>query len=127
VTSYPLEETPDSVGGAQLPVLVIQPELGGESPGLEPNNFSAGDGALTVQVGHLLLLAPITAGLGLRSTLPDLIEAIDAYAEAMAADPMLNGALPAALRFSVRAGIVRYAGVDYHGAVFTHTWTLHVS
>jgi hypothetical protein len=31
-----------------------------------------------------------------------------------------------ALRFRVRAGVVRYAGMDYHGVVFTHTWRLHV-
>jgi hypothetical protein len=127
VTSYAPDETPDALARSQLPALVILPELAPEAPGLEPNSFSAGDGRLTVEIAHVLLLAPVTAGLGLRGSLPALAAAIDAYAEALAADPTLNGALPVALRFRVRAGVVRYAGLDYHGAVFTHTWTLHVS
>ncbi|HVO70084.1 MAG TPA: hypothetical protein VMT24_08565 [Aggregatilineaceae bacterium] len=126
VTSYTLDETPDGLTRAQLPALVILPELGGDWPGLEPNTFSAGDGRLTVQVAHVLLLAPVTEGLGLRSALPALAEAIDAYAGAMAADPTLDGALPVALRCRVRAGMVRFSGVDYHGATFLHTWTLQV-
>jgi hypothetical protein len=126
VTSYAPDETPDALARSQLPALVILPELGGESPGLEPNSFTAGDGRLTVDVAHVLLLAPVPAGLGLRSALPTLADAIDNYAAAMAADPTLGGALPVALRFRVRAGVVRFSGVDYHGAVFTHTWTLHI-
>jgi hypothetical protein len=127
VTSYAPDETPDALARSQLPALVILPELGGESPGLEPNSFSAGDGLLTVEIAHVLMLAPVPAGLGLRSALPALADAIDASAEAMASDPTLGGALRVALRFRVRAGVVRYGGVDYHGAVFTHVWTLHVS
>jgi hypothetical protein len=126
VTSYAPDDTPDSLARAQLPALIIVPELGGESPGLEPNSFNAGDGRLTVEVAHVLLLAPITAGLGIRGALPALADAIDAYTEALAAVPTLNGALPVALRFRVRAGVVRYGAVDYHGVVFTHTWMLHV-
>jgi hypothetical protein len=126
VTSYAPDEAPDALTRAQLPALIILPELGGESPGLEPNMFSAGDGVLTIRVAHLLLVAPVTGGIGLRGTLPLLADAIDAYADATAADPTLGGALPQALCFNVRAGVVRYAGIEYHGAVFTHTWTLHV-
>ena len=126
VTAYALDETPDGLTRAQLPALLILPELGGESPGLEPSSFSGGDGRLSIQVAHVLLLTPVTQGLGQSGAFPALAEAIDTYAEAMAADPTLNGALPVALRFRVRAGVVRYAGVDYHGAVFTHIWTLHV-
>jgi hypothetical protein len=127
VTSYPPDQTPDALARVQLPALVILPELGGESPGLEPNQFSAGDGQLTIEIAHVLLIAPVPAGLGLRGMLPALADAIDAYTAALAADPTLDGALPVALRFRVRAGVVRFGGVDYHGAVFTHTWTLHVS
>jgi hypothetical protein len=126
VTSYALEDTPDVLTRAQLPALVILPELGGESPGLEPSSFSAGDGRLAIQVAHVLLLEPVSAGLGMRGALPELADAIDAYAVALADDPTLGGALPVALRFRVRAGVVTYAGTDYHGAIFTHTWQLHV-
>jgi hypothetical protein len=126
VTSYAPGATPDGLTRAQLPALVILPELGGGSPGLEPNHFSAGDGRLTVRIAHALLVEPVAGGLGMRGALPALADAVDAYAEAMAADPTLSGALPLALRFEARLGVVRYAGVDYHGALFTHTWTLFV-
>ena len=59
MTSYALEDTPDALTRAQLPALVILPELGGESPGLEANTFSAGDGQLTIEVAHVLLLEPV--------------------------------------------------------------------
>ncbi|MBN1679579.1 MAG: hypothetical protein JW966_04755 [Anaerolineae bacterium] len=126
VTSYALDETPEALTGAQLPALVILPELAGESPGLEPNPFSAGHGTLTVRVTHVLLLSPVMAGGGLRGALPVLAAAVDDYAEALAADPTLDGALPVPLHFSLAAGVVVYAGIDYHGVRFTHTWTLHL-
>ncbi|MBN1963312.1 MAG: hypothetical protein JW910_01615 [Anaerolineae bacterium] len=127
VTSYAVNETPGALARAQLPALVILPELGDDSPGLEPSGFSAGAGRLVMQVAHVLLVAPVAGGLGLQGALPALVDAVDAYVEALAGDPTLDGALPVALRLSVRTGVVRYAGVDYHGATFVHTWTLHVA
>jgi hypothetical protein len=126
VTSYELDETPEALGTAHLPALVIVPELGGRWPGLEPSGFSAGDGVITARVAHLLLVAPVAEGLGQRGALPALAAAIDTYLEALADDPVLDGTLAVALTCAVRAGVVRYAGVDYHGATFLHTWTLHV-
>lgn len=126
ITSYALDDMPDALTRAQLPALVILPELGGESPGLEASTFSAGDGQLTIDVAHVLLLEPVAGGLGFKGALPTLADAIDTYLAAMANDPTLNGALPVALRCRVKAGVVRYASVDYHGAVFTHTWRLHL-
>lgn len=122
--SYPLDGTPDALTLAQLPALVIVPELGGVSPGLEPSIFAAGEGVLVARVAHLLLVAPVAGGLGARGAFPALAAAIDDYLAAMAGDPLLGGALRAALQVEVRAGVVRYAGVDYHGATFTHTWRL---
>jgi len=125
-TSFALDETPGALTRVQLPALIVVPELGGESAGLEPSGFSAGDGRLVVTVGHLLLLAPLTSGAGPRGALPALAAAMDAYFEALAADPTLDGALAVPLRCALRAGVVSFGGADYHGAVFTHTWTLHV-
>jgi hypothetical protein len=85
-----------------------------------------GSGRLTVQVAHALLLAPLTGGAGLGAVLASLVATADAYVAALAADPTLGGALAVPLRLRLRAGVVRYGGVDYHGAVFTHTWTLRV-
>ena len=126
VTSIPLETTPGALARVALPALVIVPELGGESPGLEPNPFAAGTGRLVVQVAHVLLLAPLTGGAGTGAALSSLTALLDAYVAALAADPTLGGALIAPLRLRLRTGVVGYGGVDYHGAVFTHTWTLQV-
>jgi|AMZC01.1.fsa_nt_AMZC01006307.1_5 hypothetical protein len=126
VNSIPLDATPGVLKRVSLPALVIVPELGGESPGLEPNPFAAGTGRLVVQVAHALLLAPLTGGAGSGAALSALMEALDAYVAALAADPTLGGALLAPLRLRLRVGVVRYGGVDYHGAVFAHTWTLPV-
>ncbi len=125
-TSFALDETPGALARVQLPALIVVPELGGESPGLEPSGFSAGDGRLVVGVAHVLLLAAVTGGAGPRGALPALAAAIDAYIAALAADPTLDGALAVPLRCAVRAGVVSFGGADYHGVVFTHTWTLHV-
>jgi len=92
----------------------------------KPSPFAAGAGRLTAQVAHVLLVAPVAAGLGQRGALSRLADLIDGYIEAMAADPLLGGALPVGLHFQVRAGVVRYGGIDYHGATFLHTWALNV-
>ncbi|NLF75409.1 MAG: hypothetical protein GX573_06905 [Chloroflexi bacterium] len=126
VTSYPLDSMPDALTPAQLPALVIVPELGGASPGLEPSIFAAGEGMLVARVAHLLIVAPVAGGLGARGAFPALAAAIDDYLAAMASDPLLDGALRAALHVDLRAGVVRYAGVEFHGATFTHTWRLRV-
>lgn len=127
VTSYALDDAPDSLGSAQLPALVIQPELNGHAPGMTPNRFTGGEGRLAVQIAHVLLFAPITSGIGLRGALPDLIATIDTYAQAMAADPLLDGALSEGLRFSVHIGVAAYGGMNFHAATFVHNWLLQVS
>ncbi len=127
VTSYALSETPQRLTRAQLPALLILPDAAREeADGAQPNAFSAGDARLQVQIVHTLLSAPVAQGLGRRSAWAALIPLVDAYVEALAADALLDGALPVPLRFSVRMGMVRYGGVDYWGAVFRHVWTLHV-
>jgi hypothetical protein len=126
VTTYPLEATPAQLGGAQLPALVILPELASGAPGLEPNRFSAGDGRVTAHMIHALLLAPVAGGWGSRGSYPALAALVDAYLAALAADPTLGGALVVPLHAHVRWAVQRYGGVDYFGAVFEHTWMLQV-
>ncbi len=66
------------------------------------------------------------SGLGRRGSLPDLIALVDSYVAALAADPTLSGALPLPLTFEVQLGTLHYGGVTYYGAVFLHSWVLHV-
>jgi hypothetical protein len=116
--------TPEALSGAQLPALILAPELGGHAPGFEPDGFVSGAGALTVHVTHLLLVAPAAGGLGRRSAIPAVVAAVDAYTGALADDPLLGGALAESLRIEVALGVQRYAGVDYHGAALVHTWVM---
>lgn len=127
VHNYAPEQTPGALSGAQLPALVIAPELGGRAPGLEPNRFTANAGRLEIDVAHLLLVAPVAGGGGLRTTLRDVAVAIDSYLLTLTAAPTLGGNLPLPLRCAVRLGVVRYADIDYHGAVFIHHWVLDVA
>ena len=127
VTSYALDETPDVLGGAQLPALVIAPEWGGDWPGLAPSGFAAGFRRLTVRVAHVLLAAPVAGGAGSHVALPDLAALIDAYIVALASDPLLGGALVRPAQVRVTAGVAPYGGIDYHAATFLHEWTLRLA
>lgn len=127
VTSYAPDETPEALGGAQLPALVIVPELGGNWPGLEPSVLAAGHGRLEVRIAHLLLVAPVAGGSGMRGALPALAAAIDAYARALAADPDLGGTLARPPVVRVSAGVVPYGGIDYHAVTFVHHWMLRLA
>jgi len=124
--SYGLGATPGALSGAQLPALVIAPEWGRSAGGLEPNPFAAGHGEFTVEVVHALIVSPAAAGLGPRGALPAVVVAADAVIAALAANPDLDGTLARPLRCAVTLGIVPWAGVDYHGALFRHTWTLRI-
>ncbi len=126
VTSYAIGDTPDDLARVQLPALVIMPDAGGDSPGMQPAGFSAGIAQLTVRVAHVLLCGPVAVGLGRRGALPELVGLVDAYTAALAADPFLGGALAVALRFELRLGVVRYGGTEYYGATFLHAWVLQV-
>ena len=127
VSSYALNETPESLGGAQLPALVIAPEWGGDWPGLAPSGFAAGYGRLAARVAHVLLVAPVAGGAGSHAALPELAAVIDAYIVALAADPTLGGSLVRPAQVHVRAGVAPYGGIDYHAATFLHEWTLRLS
>lgn len=127
VTVYALDEMPNALTGAQLPALVIVPELGGSAPGLEPNQFTAGGGQFQVEIAQLLLVAPVTSGLGGRGVLLTVAGALDGVLAALAADATLDGALQVPLTCRAQVGVVHYAGVDYHGARLTHRWQMQIA
>lgn len=127
VTSYAPGETPDALSSAQLPALVIAPEWGGGWPGLEPSALATGFGRLEARIAQALLFAPVAAGGGTRGMLPALAATIDAYMDALAADPTLGGALIQPVRVQVRIGVLPYGGIDYHAATFAHEWVLRVA
>ena len=135
MTHYALESIPDQVHRGQMPLLLVLPiEPEGDSGGLfaergggfESLAFANGGGTVTYQLTHLLLVAPDSAGQGVRSHLPALIDLIDAYFTALSADVTLGGRLAQAAQVRVDPGIHSYGGVDYIGCAFRHTWVLRL-
>jgi hypothetical protein len=131
--NYDVDAVPDILSRAQLPALLVLPgetqenELFKErGKGFVAIAFSSGARTVTYAVTHLLLVAPVMAGTGKRSHLPDLIDLIDAYFAALGADMTLSGALLEPARVKVEPGTFKYGDVAYHGCAFRHTWLIQV-
>jgi hypothetical protein len=86
--------------------------------------FSNGPRTVTVQVTHLLLTAPVPSGRGPASHLPALLDRVDAYLTALAADVTLGDSLLEPARVRVQPGQFEYGGVSYHGCAFQHEWII---
>jgi hypothetical protein len=131
--NYDVDALPDSLARAQLPVLLVLPGTVQDSESLKERGkgfvalaFSSGARTITYAVTHLLLVAPVNAGIGSRTHLPKVIDLIDAYVAALAADVTLSGALLQPARIQVEPGRFPYGGVTYHGCAFHHTWMIQV-
>ena len=133
--NYAIERLPAVLDRSQAPaLLVLLPGLQEREPSLFREQgeaftsltFSAGPRQATVRVTHLLLVAPLVAGAGLRSHLPDLVDGIDACLAAIAADVTLGDALAEPTRMRVEPGVFRYGGVDWQGCAFRHRWLLEL-
>jgi hypothetical protein len=131
--NYDLDATPVSLSRAQLPALLVLP---GETQddllfrergkGFTALAFSGGAKTVTYTVTHLLLVAPVTAGRGLASHLPRLVDLIDAYFTALGAAATLGGALFEPARVRVEPGTFAHGEIEYHGCAFRHTWIVQV-
>lgn len=137
VHNYDVDTVPDSLSRAQLPALLLLPaETPDESlirgerfdrgVGFEAVAFGEGARTVTYSLTHLLLVAPVAAGRGLRSQFPALIDLIDAYFGALAQDVTLGGRLLEPARVRVHPGIFTHGGVAYYGCAFVHTWVMGV-
>lgn len=128
--NYDVDAVPDALHRAQLPALLVLPvEVENEAQpgqGFEALAFSAGARTVTYGVTHLLLVAPVSAGAGLRSHLPLLIDLIDAYFAALGDAVTLDGTLLGPARVRVEPGTFTHGEVQYHGCAFRHTWLLAV-
>ncbi len=133
VKNYDIDAVPDELSRTQLPALLVLPgetqedELFKErGHGFEAIAFSSGAKTVTCTVTHLLLVAPVSAGRGMRSHLPTLVTLIDNYFAALAANVTLSGALLEPARVKVEPGTFTHGEVEYHGCAFRHTWILQV-
>jgi len=131
--NYDVDAVPDALTRAQLPALLVLPGATQEKElfkdrgvGFDTVAFSSGPRTVTYPVTHLLLVAPTAAGRGTRSHLPKLIDLIDAYFAALAANVTLSGALLEPTRVKVEPGIFTHGSVAYHGCAFRHTWLMQV-
>jgi hypothetical protein len=132
VNNYDVDEVPDDLNRAQLPALLVLP---GETPdeeltlnqhgtGFTATAFGSGARTVTYVITHLLLVAPVSAGKGLRSHLPTLIDLIDAYFAALGAAVTLSGALLEPAQVRVEPGIFKHGESEYHGCALRHTWVI---
>ena len=131
--NYDLDAVPDTIHRAQLPALLVLPvdiqderlfERRGE--GFQAIAFSSGPRTVTYALTHLLLVAPVSAGKGIRSHLPALIDLIDAYFSALGDDVTLNSALLEPARVRVEPGVFKHGEVEYHACAFRHVWVMAV-
>jgi hypothetical protein len=137
VTSrFGITAVPEEISRGQLPALLILPLDVSADDATDLNNERGAGSAgafqaiaflntardVTYRVDHVLLVAPLAAGSGLRDHLPRLVDLIDAYFTALGADLTLGGALAEAARVRVLPGIVTYGGVIYAACTFQHTW-----
>lgn len=131
--NYDVDAAPADLSRVQLPALLTLPVVPAETRlrteaghGFQASAFSAGPRTATYTVTHLLLLAPTTSGRGQRSLMPGLIDLIDAYFSALAADVTLGGSLLEPTRVRVEPGEFTYGHAAYYGCAFRHTWLIQI-
>lgn len=122
-TVYTLATLPNGISSAQLPCRLLLPlgDIANEGRDVE---FIATGATITVnwQIKDLLLWAPATHGLGVRSYAPDLVAYAGAYVDMLRTfkGPSTQSNLESA---SVIPGVYRYpggeGGIDYVGALCT--------
>lgn len=131
--NYDINTTPDDLSRAQLPALLVLPVETQEDglfrdrgTGYQAIAFSNGTRRVSYRVTHLLLIAPVMAGKGSRSHLPQLITCIDAYFTALGDDITLNETLIEPAQVQVEPGVFTYGETEYHGCAFRHRWVMEV-
>lgn len=132
-THFDIESVPDSIRRGQLPALVVLPvetASGGRrlfperGEAFEVVGFTGGPRTATFLVTHLLLLAPLAVGESAGSRNGSLIDLIDDYFSALAADVTLGGTLLEPTQVQIEPGVFDYGGVAYTGCAFRHRWVV---
>lgn len=132
--SFDISTLPDDISRVQLPALLPLPVEVDENvlfreqgEGFTAVAFSDGPRTVTYTLTHLLLVAPIYAGHGLRSHLPGLVDLIDNYCATIAQDVTLTGALLQPMQVRIELGTFQHGKTEYHGCAFRHRWLLEIT
>lgn len=131
--NYGISALPESISRSQLPALLVMPidtrdDKFFQEGGMAFEGIAFGNGTKTARfvVNHLLLVAPVGKGEGMRDHLILLADCIDAYMEALAADISLSGALAEAAEVRIEAGIYTLGNSQYYGCAFRHNWVIAI-
>ena len=129
--NYDVDALPEALSNPQLPALLVQPidtqddrlfkERG---QGLQTVAFSGAGKTVNYTVTHLLIVAPIRNGLGIRSHLPQLITLIDSYMSAIANDATLSDALIEPAHVTVEPSVFTVGEREFYGCAFRHSWVM---
>jgi hypothetical protein len=129
-TNYAFGSAPVRLDGVTLPVLVVRPYI----PATRQNKF--GEVAIAVvngataegryRVTHLLVDSLFN-----DNTLGDagwarVVTLVDAYADAVRANPKLTDTLYLPTVYNVYIEPVPYGGQVFYGAAFWHDWTVEI-
>jgi hypothetical protein len=134
-THFAIDTVPQALRRGQLPALLVLPVeiqdtrsrlFPERGEGFEAVAFANGPRTTTFAVNDLLLVAPVAAGRGLQTHLPTLIDLIDSYFTALAADVTLGDTLLEPAHVVVESGRFAYGGTDYHGCAFRHRWVVGI-
>ncbi len=131
--NYDIDALPEHLSTPQLPALLVMPiDTQDESlfkekgQGLQTIAFSGAGQTVNYTVTHLLILAPTTTKLGIRSHLPDLVTLIDNYMSALSTDVTLNDALIQPTQVTVETGIFEIGKREFYGCAFRHKWLVGI-
>ncbi len=129
--NYDVDALPETLSNPQLPALLVQPIdtqddrlFKQEGQGLQTVAFSGAGKTVNYTVTHLLIVAPINNGVGIRSRLPQLVTLIDNYMSAIADDPTLSDDLIEPTHVTVEPGIFTIGGREFYGCAFRHSWVM---
>jgi len=67
---------------------------------------------------------PEAAPFSARRAIPRIVDLIEAYTAALAADLTLGGALARPAHITLAPDTFTYGGIAYHRCLFRHTWGL---
>ncbi|MFZ4828959.1 MAG: hypothetical protein ACOYLB_16540 [Phototrophicaceae bacterium] len=126
---YREDALPNVLSRSDLPCLLVLPfgyHHSATANALETVAFTGGAHLVRFRLTHLLLIAPLMSGVGVRSHLPTLIQHIDAYLTTVSAHLTLDGALASPLQFSIQPNTYDYGGIRYVGCAFQHEWRVRV-